>query len=65
MEQRLQFAIEHRSGAISMAAPCRVSAGRRVFVVHDEVAPCTGWLCGFKPPPVLPTVEISLRYRFF
>jgi hypothetical protein len=42
----------------------QVGAGA-LFLVNDEVAPCTGWFCGFRPPPVLPTVEISLRYRFF
>lgn len=35
-----------------------------LFIVNDELAPCTGWFCGWRTPPVLPTLDLSLRYRF-
>lgn len=36
-----------------------------LFILRDETPPCSGWFCGFKPiPPVLPTFDLSARYRF-
>lgn len=35
------------------------------FVAADELPPCTGWIClRFGPPPILPALDLALRYAF-
>jgi hypothetical protein len=38
--------------------------GGVLFLLHDELPPCTGWGCIRITIPVLPTFDLALRYRF-
>jgi hypothetical protein len=39
--------------------------GGALFILADKGPPCTGEFCvRFEPPPILPTAELAVRYRF-
>jgi hypothetical protein len=38
--------------------------GGALFVLNDEVPACTGFCFNWNVPPVLPTLDFALRYRF-